>query len=299
MRIWLTGATGFVGSAMRRVLGERHGHDLLVDRVELTSVDAVRKAADAFAPDAIVHCAILADFGRLERHPQLAWRSHVGATATLADAADRHAARLVLISTDWVFDGVTGGYGEADAPGPINPYGYLKAASELAALAVRRGTVARLAGVQGVHWARPNAALEQGIGFASIALGVVDALRRGERYRVWDGPGINRVASPILSTHAADLVHRVLVTDTGGILHVVGAEAVDRVELAQRTARAFGLDESLLDVAPPPAPAARLRVPENTSLRCDETARVLGTRLPDLDGLLAGLRAELPDAGTP
>lgn len=294
MRVWLTGASGFVGSAFARVLGERHGHELLTDRVELTDEAAVAAAADAFAPDAIVHCAILKDFARIDREPSAGWASYVGATRTVADVANRHGAQLVLVSTDWVFDGSRGGYAEDDVPGPVNAYGYLKAASELVALdRARRGAVARIAGVQGLHWGRADTAVGQDAGFGGLVLAVVEALGRGERLAVWDGPGLNAVASPILSTDAADLVHRMLGADARGICHCAGAEAIGRVELARRTAGAFGLDDSLLDVVPPPPAAlARMRAPRDTSLDGRRTAAGLSVTLPDVDALLGRLRVQ-------
>lgn len=294
MRIWLTGASGFVGSAFARVLRDRHGHELLADRIELADRDAVAAAVDAFEPDAVVHCAILKDLARIEREPTVGWAAYVGATSVVVDAANRHGAQVILVSTDWVFDGVRGGYAEGDSPGPLNAYGYLKAASELVTLErARRGAVARIAGVQGLHWARPDAPRAQGAGFGDLALAVVDALADGRRMAVWSGPAVNEVASPILSTDAADVVERMLVADARGIVHCAGREAVDRVGLAHRAAAAFGLDASLLDVVAPPAGAAGgLRVPRDTSLASARTERDLGVELPDVDATLRRLERE-------
>ena len=73
-------------------------------------------------------------------------------------------AHVVLVSTDWVFDGTQGPAREDDPPNPINAYGFLKAASELVVLEAG-GTVARIAGVQGVHRAKPNTPRAQDAGF--------------------------------------------------------------------------------------------------------------------------------------
>ena len=66
----MTGAGGFVGSNVVRVLGERHGVEVAGPsraEVDITDADAVARAVAAFAPDAIVHCAILNDPVALER----------------------------------------------------------------------------------------------------------------------------------------------------------------------------------------------------------------------------------------
>jgi hypothetical protein len=91
-------------------------------RVLLTDVTAVDVAVAEFAPDAIVHCAIMNDFEALETRRGEAWAAYVGSTGALADAANRAGAQLVLVSTDWVFDGTQGGADEATPPRPINAF---------------------------------------------------------------------------------------------------------------------------------------------------------------------------------
>jgi dTDP-4-dehydrorhamnose reductase len=157
-----------------------------------------------------------------------------------------------------------------------------------------QGTVARIAGVQGVHRARPETPRAQDAGFGYLVASLVETLRHGERFTVWDGPGINRVATPTLATDAAELIWRALERGATGILHCVGGEHADRVTLARRAVEAFDLDADLLDVGPPPE--AYDNVPVDTRLDATATARALDVDLPDLDTTLARLRAELEAA---
>ena len=159
MRVYLTGASGFVGSNIVRVF-DAHGAELVRPGhadVDVTDGAAVARSVAAAAPDAIVHAAIWNDPPALLRDRRRAWGSYVGATRNLVDAANAAGAHLVLVSTDWVFDGTQGSATEDEPPNPINPYGFLKAACELVVTErADRGTVARIAGVQGVHWEGPN-----------------------------------------------------------------------------------------------------------------------------------------------
>jgi dTDP-4-dehydrorhamnose reductase len=297
MKVWVTGASGFVGSNVVRVLGELHGAEVLGPsrgEVDVTDGLAVRRSVEAFAPDAIVHCAILNDPVALERDRRAAWDGYVGATRNVVDAANAVGAHVVLISTDWVFDGTQAGATEDEPPSPINAYGFLKAASELVVLErAARGAVARIAGVAGVHWARPALPRQQDAGLGYLCASVVQTLRAGQRFTVWESPDINCIATPTLASDAAELVWRVLDGGHEGVLHCVGGESVDRVTLARRTAEAFDLDSEMVDVGPPdPAALGTMRVPYDTSLDARATAERLGTGLLSLDAMLRSLRVE-------
>ena len=294
MRIFLTGASGFVGSNLARVFAA-HGADVVApSHAELDAGDraATLRTVDAAAPDAVVHAAILNDPVAMADKAR-AWDAYVGATRNVVDAAAT--AHVVLVSTDWVFDGTQGPAPESAPPNPVNQYGFLKAASELVvAERAARGTVARVAGVQGVHRARPRAPRRQDHGFGYLVAALVETLRAGEPFTVWESPAINTLATPTLATDAGELIWRALEHRVTGVLHCCGGEHVDRVGFARRAAAAFDLDPGLVLAGPPPfAPAER--VPYDTRLHAVTTAARLGVELPDLDAQLARLRHELED----
>jgi dTDP-4-dehydrorhamnose reductase len=301
MRIYLTGAGGFVGSNLAHVFAHGHGAEVVApahEHVDLTDELVVRRSVLATQPDAIVHAAIWNDPTGLRSDRRRAWEAYVGATRNVVAAGNAVDAHLVLISTDWVFDGNPDPARpacESDPPNPINTYGFLKACSELLVReTAARGTIARIAGVQGVHRARAHPPRGQDAGFGYLVVSLVDALRGGERFAVWDGPGINRLATPTLATDAGELVWRALEREVTGILHCCGGEHVDRVGLARRATRVFELDPDLLDVEPPPTEVlAGDAVPRDTRLDARATAHALGVELPDLNAMLRRLRAEV------
>jgi len=302
MRILLTGATGFVGSNLARGFA-RHGAELVTpshEDVDLTDGPLVSRCVRATRPDAIVHAAIWNDPARLLEDRRRAWASYVGATRHLVDAANVVDAHVVLISTDWVFDGMSppAPVREDAPPNPINAYGFLKAASELVVSErAARGTVARIAAVQGVHYARANGPRRQDAGFGYLVASLVEALRAGRPFTVWDDPRLNVRATPTLASDAAELIWRALEREVTGVLHCCGGEHADRIALARRAVAAFDLDPELLRVGPPDAAALPDgRVPFDTRLDARATAAALDADLPDLDAMLARLRAELDAA---
>jgi dTDP-4-dehydrorhamnose reductase len=295
MRLYLTGGNGFVGSNVARVFGERHGAEVIAPShadVDLVDPAAVARSVAAARPDAIVHCAILNDLRRLYTHRREAWAAYVGATRNLVATG----VPVVLVSTDWVFDGTQSGAAEDEPPNPVNAYGFLKAASELVVDA--RGAVARIAGVQGVHWARPQTPRLQDAGFGYLAASIVDALRAGRRFTVWEDPALNSIATPTLASDAAEMMWRIASAGLSGTFHCCGGEAVDRATLARRTVEVFELDASLLDVGPPePGAVPSVPVPYDTSLEGSATAAALDFELPDVRTILRRLRDQI-DTGS-
>jgi dTDP-4-dehydrorhamnose reductase len=301
MRIYLTGAGGFVGSNLAHVFADVHGAELIAPRhddIDVTDGPLVARSVAATRPNAIVHCAIWNDPAGLARDRRRAWDAYVGATRNLVDAANAADIPIVLISTDWVFDGDQAPARETDPPHPINTYGFLKAASELVvserALA---GTVARIAAVQGVHRARPELPREQDAGFGYFVAALVQSLRARRRFVVWDGPGLNTVATPTLASDAGELIWRALERGVTGVLHCCGGEHADRIGLARRAVQAFDLDPELLSLdGAPEGVLGGEPVPRDTRLDATATARALDVELPDLDTMLARLGAQLEGA---
>jgi dTDP-4-dehydrorhamnose reductase len=318
MRIYLTGASGFVGSNLADVF-HAHGAEVVApghEHVDLTDEGLVRRSVLATRPDAIVHAAIWNDPAGLRSDRRRAWEAYVGATRNVVAAANALDAQMVLISTDWVYDNIGSPPApatESEPPNPINPYGFLKACCELIVTeSAGCGTIARIAGVQGVHRARPDNAPPSGAadhrptpraqdaGFGHLVAPLVDALRAGRRFTVWDGPGLNRLATPTLATDAGRMIWRALEREATGVLHCCGGEHADRVTLAQRVVAAFELDGELLEVSAPPGDlVSGGPVPVDTRLDATFTARALGIELPDLGNMLARLRAEIDAAHSP
>lgn len=312
-RILLTGATGFVGGNVAAVLADRGADVLCAVRrdpgpdfpwpwrlIDLGDQGAIETALADHGATAVLHLAIDNDLQGLYRDRRAGFDAYIGMTRRIVRAANAHGARVGYVSTDWVFDGTGHLVDEGEPVNPFNLYGLFKALSEQVVLdAADAGFVARGGGVQGRHLTRPNAPRQQDCGFGYFVISLVDALSAGESFTVWQDPAINGIASPVT---AAEIGARLLVAlnrEADGILHVVGADAVSRLDLAQAAAEVFGLDPGLLRTGPVPEGAMLpAPVPYDTSLSTPRTDEILGMPPAGLRDQLAALRREV-ETGLP
>ena len=135
MRILVTGASGQLGYDVEREL-ERRGIEHLGTssrELDITDREAVEHLMQSYRPDAVIHCAAYTKVDLAEDEPERCWAVNADGTRNLAAACREIGAKLLYISTDYVFPG-TGerSYETGDPTGPVNTYGRSKLAGELA-----------------------------------------------------------------------------------------------------------------------------------------------------------------------
>ncbi len=125
-RVLVTGAGGQVGRALRAVLPDADHRAR--PALDVTDEEAVRAAVQG--ADVVVHAAALTGVDACETEPEAATAVNDRGTLAVAAAARAAGARVVYLSTDYVFSGDDAPYEEHDEPGPLNVYGRTKLAGE-------------------------------------------------------------------------------------------------------------------------------------------------------------------------
>lgn len=273
-RILLTGGSGLLGRASAPYLDPEGVLEIPgLERFDLGRIETIHEVVSTFRPDLVVHLAAETRVDHCETHPGDAFRINTLGTIHLAQACRRVGSRLVLMSTDYVFDGRGGEpYREHAPTAPCNQYGRSKEQAERAclrivpdALVVRSSS---LFGGPGPHF--------------------VAAIRReaqsGRPLRVVD----DQVQSPTWVGHLAPRLARAALADLHGILHLSARGECTWFDFARAILEEEGVEADLGPISSRASGRAAPRPPY--SVLSGELASSLGLALPDWrEGLLRHL----------
>jgi dTDP-4-dehydrorhamnose reductase len=252
MKILLTGSNGLLGQHLIKMLTEKNTHDIIATgrgetrlpfetsaqynyfSLDITDGIAVNDFLWQHKPEVIIHAAAMTQPDPCELNPVECWNVNVTATRFLVSAAENINAKFIYISTDFVFDGISGPYKETDIPNPVNYYGSSKLAAEK--------TVMESA----LDWAIVRTVLVYGnilVGNRSnIISWVNENLENNKPIKVvsdqWRTP-----------TYVEDLAKGVLLViekNAKGIYHISGGEGMSPYDMACAVADYLHLDKSLM-----------------------------------------------------
>jgi dTDP-4-dehydrorhamnose reductase len=258
MRVLVTGAGGQLGREVADLCRAAGDEVLACDHatLDVADRDAVLQAVVAAAPDTVVHAGAWTNVDGCETGPDQAYAVNALGTRHVAEGARMAGARVLYVSTDYVFDG-TGSrpYHEWDATNPLSVYGRSKLGGE-AALGPD-DTVVRTSWVCGRH----------GRNFVKTVLGRATG---GHTLAVVD----DQHGCPSFTEDLAVMIRRLAVARLPGTFHVTNQGATTWYGFARDIVAAAGLDVGLVspiataEMQPPrPAPRPAYSVLDNAALR--------------------------------
>ena len=288
MRALVIGGSGQVGAALGRILVTR-GHTVVATHhrvaqqgtIQLDVRDGVATArvmAEA-APDVVFCPAGLTFVDYCEDHPDEAFRANCEAPARAAALASERGATFVFFSTEYVFDGRSGPYGEDHPVAPLSVYGRSKLDGERAVVAANpRALVVRTTVVYGPE--------PQGKNF------VYQLLRRAAAGEPLKVPADQR-SSPTFNVDLAAATVELVERTTHGVVHVAGPVVMDRYAFARLACEVFGLDAGFLVPVTTAQLEQRAKRPFDAGLRIERVRSRVGTPLRAPAEGLAAMRAAL------
>jgi len=244
-------------------------------RLDVLDDGAIRALLRALRPAVCVLSSALTHVDRCEDQPALAEALNGRAPGVIAEACRDVGARVLYLSTEYVFDGTAGPYREEDPVSPPCVYGATKLAGERRVLGASAANLVL----------RTTVVFSHDPAGKNFVMQLRERLGAGERMRV----PVDQISSP---TYASDLGAAIAALaerpEVQGVLNVVGPDVVDRGAFAARVARALGLDERLIDPVTTASLGQRARRPLRAGLRLDRL-RSLGIAMRGVDAALAEL----------
>jgi dTDP-4-dehydrorhamnose reductase len=287
MRVLIVGGSGQVGSALL----EQHAKDSVLGTYYSTSFENlkfldignlqyVKSIIAEWLPDLVYVPAAQASVDRCQTDSKNSYRTNVVGIKNIIDAMHLSVpdAKLIYFSTDYVFDGIEGLYVNSDAPKPICEYGRQKLQAEHIVLNNwSNSLIIRTNVVFGPEKQKKNFVYQ-----------VIKELGKGKRIK----GVVNEWGTPTYCPDLVDCVIRLAKSVATGIKHVAGIEPTNRYKFALEVARAFSLDETLID----PVTSAELQRPSprplNAGLRNSSSEFAPRSYLEGLEAMKESLDAK-------
>jgi dTDP-4-dehydrorhamnose reductase len=247
MKVLVTGANGLLGQKLVPLLQSK-GYNVLatgkgVNRnrlanhyatMDITNTDEVMKVITDFSPDWVVNTAAMTNVDQCETDRENCKIQNVDAVAYQIAAVKAVDAKLLHLSTDFIFDGTEGPYSEEDKANPLSYYGESKADAE------------QLLFHSDIHWAIARTVLVYGIApglsRSNIILWVKSSLEQGKAINVVN----DQWRTPTLAEDLALGCVLILEHDAHGIYNISGKDLLTPHQMAMATANYFKLDTSFI-----------------------------------------------------
>ena len=299
MKILLTGANGLIGRKIIQQVAALPGIELIAtstgaarfpltknlvyESFDITDDSAGEDLFSRYKPDAVINCAAITQADNCEQDENICRKVNVDAAGNLADLSKKHHAFILQLSTDFIFNGQKGPYREEDKPDPVSRYGLSKLDSE------------KIIRESGADCAVVRTILVYGFtGSASrnnLVTWVIKSLNKKENIKVV----YDQIRTPVLAEDVAGACCTIVKDKIKGIYHIGGKDTLSPYDMAIKTARFFGLDESLIERVPTsvfPQPAKR---PMITGLIIDKAKNTFGYDPRSFDEGLEIIRKQIAE----
>ena len=236
-----TGTSGLLGSKIVELASKDYEVTPLYNtkqlhhnslKLDITDQKRVLNLFNELKPKIVIHTASETNVDKCETEKEHAWKINVEGTRNIALACSKANAKIVYISTDYVFDGEKGLYIEEDKPNPINYYGVTKLEGERQATNFCENyAILRTSVLYGWHPWRQN-----------FAMWIISKLKQRQEITVVE----DHYNTPTLADNLAEMAIEVAEKDLQGVYHASGNERISRYEFAKQIAGTFDLNSDLI-----------------------------------------------------
>ncbi len=255
LKLLVVGGSGLLGFKVAELAKREHKtyatynlrrtelQDCRLFKLDKTDRSATLTLIDKLKPDVIIDTAALHNVDYCETHHEEAWKVNVEGTKNVAEGCEKVGAKMIFVSTDYVFDGKEGFYREEDAPTPLHYYAETKVEGER--VVMEAGIEYAIARPSVIYGWNPN----ESAGFKSssgksmnFVLWTINKLKRKEEISIVT----DQYSCPTLADNLAEVLLILSKSKKQGIYHTAGKSCINRYDFAKKIASTFDLDGGLI-----------------------------------------------------
>lgn len=272
MKYFITGGSGLLGERLATIAKDDDELTLVHNsnptdnsiKCDITNEKEVKESIGKENPDVIIHCAAMTNVDLCEDETELAYKVNGDGTGYLAKAANDIDAKIIYVSTDFVFDGQRGYYKEDEKVNPLGIYAKSKYDGEVQLEKYSDDwAIARVSVLYGWH-SRLN-----------FTTWVIEQLRQKNEINIVT----DQINSPTLADNAAEAIFKIAEKDKKGIFHTAGNDAINRFDFTKKIADAFDLDDSLINPTTSTQFVQKAPRPRDSSLNVNKVEKELDMKM--------------------
>ena len=238
MRLLITGSNGQLGSSLTESKSDEYEiigsarkleESSSLVKLDITDLDEVVGVVSRVSPDVVINTAALTNVDHCEKDRGLAMLTNAKSAENVAMACMEIGAKMIQISTDYVFDGEGGVYNESSPTSPIQEYGRTKLEGERSAIDVLGSDLCIVR----------TSVVFDGVS-KNFVTWVIDSLKSGSEIRIVQDQWVCPTSTRFLTKSILNLVG----DGFNGIINVSSSDRMSRFEMAQIIAKKCGLDFS-------------------------------------------------------
>jgi dTDP-4-dehydrorhamnose reductase len=242
MKVLVIGASGLVGSHCLRYLKEKNievigtyrnyqvANTFFFDPSFENCFDFLNEIA--LKPDIIIHCGALTNVDYCENNQVESYDLTVNSTEKIVNYCKKNKIKLVYLSTDYVFDGLSGPYLETENTNPINVYGKHKMEAEKIVQELGNYIIARITNVYGEENRSKN--------FIAHLISVVNS-GVDKTFKL----PFDQFATPVYAGDIAKMIYLLMLEEKNGIYNLSSTDYYSRYQLAKRVKSLYNNSSSL------------------------------------------------------
>lgn len=281
-KILLTGANGLLGQKLVKLIAAQEGFRLIATgrgenrnpvyedtpytylQMDITDSEQVMNIISKEKPEYIIHTAAMTNVDECEEDKEGCWKNNVEAVKYLVEAAEKNNVFFLHLSTDFIFDGISGPYNEEAEPAPVSYYGESKLEAE------------RIVQNASVKWAIARTVLVYGLAYdmsrSNIILWVKKSLEDKKTIQVVN----DQWRTPTLAEDLAMGCFLIVKNNATGIFNISGKDLLNPYQMAVMTANYFQLDSSLITETDGTSFQQKAKRPPKTGFDISKAQKVLG-----------------------